>query len=211
MLPVLLAAALLLIAGVWWTLAVLAWTVWGRVHESPGARQARLQARKRGKGGLNLLDVVGFGIPVVIPIGLAIDGLFGSKWVFYSPNWSFFFPWADVVQAIGAVMLFIALPVFTSGAYLTGKYVFSKRAEERKLLRVGPYRFVRHPIYLGFGLLAAGYVLLALNYLAFPCLVLFMDWGWRKEDTELEKRYGAEYIEYRDRTGAFFPRIRKRS
>ena len=51
--------------------------------------------------------------------------------------------------------------------------------------------------------------LLALNYLAFPCLVLLFNWGWRAEDEELAKQYGDEYLEYRSRTGAFLPRFRR--
>ena len=208
-LPPFVAAVLLLAAALGWTFALLSWVAWERWFESPRARHARLERRGAGKGGPDLLDVLGFGIPAVVPAALAIDGLLGSRWVFYSPAWSLFFPRSEVIQTIGAALLLVALLLFTAGAYLTGKYVFSKVSEERKLLRTGPYRFVRHPIYLAFGMLAVGYILLALNYLAFPCLVLLFNWGWRAEDEELAKQYGDEYLEYRSRTGAFLPRFRR--
>src|SRR3990172_8198736 len=48
----------------------------------------------------------------------------------------------------GRVFLFVGLLLLTAGAYLTAKYVFSKMPEERTLLQQGPYRYIRHPIYL---------------------------------------------------------------
>ena len=176
---------------------------------SAARRRERLARQERSKGP-DLHDVFGFGLPMVLSISLAVDGLVGVDLVFYNPILSFPIPRGDVLQVLGIAILFVALPTFTWAAYLTGKYVFSKVASERTLLTRGPYRFVRHPIYLGFGLTGVGLVLLAQNFLMLPVLILFFDWGWRKEDTELARAYGEQYAEYRARTGAFFPRIRGR-
>jgi len=177
---------------------------------SPEFLRAHLEQRRREGKGPDLLDVLGLGLPIVLTISLALDGLAATGLVFYNPLLSFPIPWTESLQALGAVLLFLALPLLSSGAYLAAKYVYSKPEQERELLTRGPYRFVRHPIYLGFALSAIGFVLLAQNYLMLPVLILLHNWGWQKEEAELERLYGERYAEYRARTGAFFPRIRRR-
>lgn len=177
---------------------------------SPELRRPYVERRRQKGRRPELRDVLGFGLPMVLPIAFAVDGLVGTALAFYNPLLTFPIPWADPLQAFGIVLLFLALPTLTSGAYLTAKYVFSRAPTERELLTRGPYRFIRHPIYLAFALTGVGLVLLAQNYLMLPVLILLFDWGWRKEEAELERAYGERYTEYRARTGAFFPRIRRR-
>jgi protein-S-isoprenylcysteine O-methyltransferase Ste14 len=204
------AATLLLVAGLWWTAAIFSWAAWERRFMSPDFRRAHLEKREQAGGGPDLLDVLGFGLPMLLPIALALDGLAGTDFVFYNPLLKFPIPFAEAFQILGLAFLSIALPTLTWAAYLTGKYVFSKAPEERTLLTSGPYRLVRHPLYVSFALVGAGFVLLAQNYLMLPVLILFFKWSWRQEEAELERVYGERYTEYRARTGAFLPRIRRR-
>ena len=172
-------------------------------------REREGRKRKRATG-RDFLDVLAFGLPTVLSIFLATDGLVGKDLVFYNTLLTYPIPSAEFLQALGIGFLLIALPVLTWSAYLTAKYVLSKAPSGRTLLTRGPYRFIRHPMYLSFGLVGAGLVLLAQNYLMLPVLVLFFNWGWRQEEAELEHAYGQQYLEYRARTGAFLPRIRRR-
>src|SRR5438445_12824131 len=98
---------------------------WERRFMSPEFRRTQLEQRRREKTGPDLGDVLGFGLPIVLTISLAIDGLAGTGFVFYNPILSFPIPWADPLQAVGAVLLFIALPTLTSAAYLAAKDVYS--------------------------------------------------------------------------------------
>jgi protein-S-isoprenylcysteine O-methyltransferase Ste14 len=140
---------------------------------------------------------------------LAIDGL-GSGIVFYGHPWSFFPPFAEVFQVLGAVLLFVGLPLFTAGAYLTGKYVYSKLPDERPLLQRGPYRYIRHPIYLSFLLTSVGFLLLAENFVMLPLLFALTAIRYPKpEEEELIRLYGDSYREYRKHTGRFFPKLRR--
>jgi len=207
--PDLAVAALLLVGGIWWTLIVVAWGAWEARFESPGHRSARLAAGPRKEGGPDAWDVVSFVIPIVVSIGLGVDGLAGTRWALYSPPWSFAVPGFDALRVLGGVSLFISLALFTAGAYLTAKYVYNKLPEEQVLLTRGPYRYVRHPIYLAWRLTTLGMILLSLNVLAFSTLIVLFHWGWREEDDALANQFGARYIEYRNRTGAFLPRFRR--
>ena len=211
MLPRVIASLLLLLAGVWWGLAVLAWMGWERRFASGGLREARDGTPKKKRDWAStIVDVIQFGLPTVLAAGVAIDG-FASGIVFYRYPWSSFPPFAGVLQVLGAVLLFLGLPLFTAGAYLTGKYVYSKLPGERPLLQRGPYRYIRHPIYLSFLLTSVGFLLLAENIVMVPLLFALTALKYPKpEEEELIQLYGDAYREYRNRTGRFFPRLRRR-
>jgi len=188
---------------------MFAWLAWERRFQSPALRA---QIEKGGSASsTGLADVVIFGLPMVVPSVLAFDGLLVGLFL-YVPAWTFLLPEAGLFQMLGAALLFLGLILFTAGAYLTGKYVYSKVPDERPLLLRGPFRYVRHPIYLSFLLIGTGFVLLAMNVLTLLCLSLFVNVkGWTHEEAELERLYGERYRQYRKRTGAFLPRLRPRN
>jgi protein-S-isoprenylcysteine O-methyltransferase Ste14 len=83
-----------------------------------------------------------------------------------------------------------------------------------ELIRTGPYRFVRHPIYTGIILAAAGTAIaldqsrglaaLALLWFSFTIKRL-------KEEEFMRQTFGTQYIEYSQNTGAIFPTILRRN
>ena len=77
------------------------------------------------------------------------------------------------------------------------------------IVTTGPYRLVRHPIYLGFALLATGQ---ALAFGSWPVLmiVLFgivptLAWRARAEEKLLSRVFGERYAAYRERTRMIIP------
>jgi protein-S-isoprenylcysteine O-methyltransferase Ste14 len=82
---------------------------------------------------------------------------------------------------------------------------------DHRLVQEGPYRYVRHPGYVGFLLMGLG---IAIGYssliglgsvplLLFPGLVYRM----RVEEKLLEQQFGEEYRHYASKTGGLFPKI----
>ncbi len=76
----------------------------------------------------------------------------------------------------------------------------------REVTRSGPYRFVRHPLYLGSAIMGAGFIgaarsvpaaIIAGAYLALTLLA-----AMRTEEAALTTRFGGEYAAYRDGTAA---------
>ena len=72
----------------------------------------------------------------------------------------------------------------------------------REVTRSGPYRFVRHPLYLGSAIIGAGFMIAAWNawvallvtaYLATTLLA-----AMRSEEAALDAKFGGEYSAYRD-------------
>lgn len=208
MLAVAVASVLLLVSGVWWTASILLALYWDRRFETPGRNSQRLQERKKGRDRVpSVVGAIMFSIPSVVTIGLALDGLAEARVIFYAPGWSWFLPEAEALQLLGAVFVFVALPVLTSTTYVIEKHVYSRLPSERVLIERGPYAHIRHPMHLAAFLLGIGWVLLAQNFAAL--VLLFLLEGVviaRKEEAELIETYGDAYRAYQRRTGFFLPR-----
>ena len=82
--------------------------------------------------------------------------------------------------------------------------------EQHQLIRSGPYRLVRHPIYSGILLALVG-TFLANGKVRGALAVILLWIGWlvksRVEEEFMMRTFGAEYSEYRRTTGALFPRV----
>ncbi len=81
---------------------------------------------------------------------------------------------------------------------------------EHELVRTGPYRFVRHPIYSGIILALTGTVLCRRNLWGFAGVALVWLGFWMKsrlEERFMVQTFGSQYEEYRRTTGALVPRL----
>ncbi len=82
-----------------------------------------------------------------------------------------------------------------------------------KVVKTGPYRFVRNPMVTGVFVLLFG-IGFAVNSISLVCLftplyVLAHAWELKQiEEPELARRLGEEYTEYRDGTPMFLPRLK---
>jgi protein-S-isoprenylcysteine O-methyltransferase Ste14 len=121
----------------------------------------------------------------------------------------------------------MALPLALSGCFLAlagaalvlrsrvelgSAWSFAAKADQSTgLVTTGPYRIVRHPIYLGFALLAMGQ---ALAFESWPAcfIVLFgivptFVWRARTEEKVLSRTFGERYEVYRQRTKMIIPHL----
>ena len=71
----------------------------------------------------------------------------------------------------------------------------------REITRSGPYRFVRHPLYLGSAILGAGFIIAARNWWVAAVvggyLALALVAAMRAEESALEARFPGGYADYR--------------
>ena len=111
----------------------------------------------------------------------------------------------------GAVALVLARPTprsVTAGLLVavTGEAVRVWAAghieKGREVTRSGPYRFVRHPLYLGSALMGAGFMWAAQSVWAAILVALYLSTtltaAMRAEDAALAARFGPEYAAYRE-------------
>lgn len=128
---------------------------------------------------------------------------------FHGHAWAFLLGWGDT-GAIGFDIVGQLLIVCGAALALAGwRQVHRGRGT---LVTCGLYRFVRHPQYTGFFLFLLGSVL---NWPTLPTLVMLPVLLWvyywlaRTEEAEAEAAFGEDYRDYLQRSGMFFPRLRK--
>ncbi len=85
---------------------------------------------------------------------------------------------------------------------------------ERRLATTGPYAHVRHPQYIGFITILAGFLVqwpTLLTLLMFPILVTMYVKLARREEKEAKTFFGTEWDAYSARTPPFLPRFTPRT
>ena len=95
---------------------------------------------------------------------------------------------------------------------LVGKGTPAPFDPPRRLVIVGPYRFVRNPMYLGAGLALLGLALYygsasLFGFVGLFLLIVFLFIVGYEEPT-LRRTFGADYEAYTKRVGRFLPRLR---
>jgi protein-S-isoprenylcysteine O-methyltransferase Ste14 len=108
-----------------------------------------------------------------------------------------------VVEAIGLVLAIHARRHL--GRYWSGEITIKI---DHELIRSGPYRLLRHPIYTGLLTLYAGTAIVTGEWLAFVGLAIAVFAYWRKirlEERNLNMAFGAAYEAYRSTTWILVP------
>lgn len=122
-------------------------------------------------------------------------------------------PLALLLASLGALLALAgAALVLRSRAALGPAWRFVPMADQvTGLVTTGPYRRVRHPIYLGLTLLAAGE---AVAFISWPALLVVLTgivptfaWRARAEERLLSRTFGGRYERYRQRTKMIIPHI----
>jgi protein-S-isoprenylcysteine O-methyltransferase Ste14 len=117
-----------------------------------------------------------------------------------------------VTQPDAGVLALVLTLAGTLLAFWSAWYLgtsFSLLPQARRLVTTGPYRFVRHPIYLGGLLITVAEVWLRFSPLVLALNLLFVGAQvvrLRYEEAVLERAF-PEYREYRARTSALIPGI----
>jgi protein-S-isoprenylcysteine O-methyltransferase Ste14 len=109
-----------------------------------------------------------------------------------------------VVIASGAALMNWTLVFFRSWRYR------AKLDAGHELATGGPFRSLRHPIYMALNLLALGtaiWIPTALVWTGFGLMVVGSDLRGRAEEALLDKAFGGTYRDYCSRTRRFLPGI----
>jgi len=112
---------------------------------------------------------------------------------------------------IAAIVLIVVGPAVALWGILYLGRSFGIFVEVRKVIFGGPYRWVRHPMYLGWICMCAGLALgffSAAYFLLVAIHIFLMLYRARLEEAALSD-YSNEYRDYSRRTGFIFPRFRR--
>ncbi|MFL5493652.1 MAG: methyltransferase family protein [Gemmatimonadales bacterium] len=141
----------------------------------------------------------------MVPFGLMYFGVGNAVLPNRVPSW---FPGQRMVGflviMVGAVFMCWALLHFRSWRFR------AQLDAGHELASAGPFRYVRHPIYLGLDLLALGtaiWVPTALTWIAALMMVIGSDLRGRAEEGLLRRVFGDAYAAYCARTSRFLPGV----
>ncbi|GFP31911.1 hypothetical protein HKBW3S42_00217 [Candidatus Hakubella thermalkaliphila] len=145
-----------------------------------------------------LTSLFRYRLPVTNPFSHLSGHLLGT--LLGAPDWL-----KLVICQVGSGLMLVALVIVGIG----WKHIYRARGN---LVTTGLYRYVRHPQYGGLILLTVGMLI------QWPTLITLLMWPIlatayfrlaRREERELEERFGEEYLEYKASTPAFFPALTK--
>ena len=149
-----------------------------------------------------------YGIPVVLGYYLMFSLKIDLPWLQHR-----LFERSESLD-ISAIVVTIAGMLFAAWARISLGRNWSSAPmirEQHELIRSGPYRLVRHPIYTGILLAMVGTFLA--NGKVRGLLAVMLVWlGWtiksRMEEEFMVQTFGDQYEEYRRTTGALVPKLR---
>jgi protein-S-isoprenylcysteine O-methyltransferase Ste14 len=169
------------------------------------AREAGEVIQRREEGLTALLLRMGFALPLLAVFLLYI---FYPKAIAWSqlplPVW---------LRALGAGMGILSTPLILSVFRSIGRNISETvlTKSEHELVRHGPYRWVRHPLYATSLLLLLSLSLIAESWFIFGYsvigLIVFRFVVIPAEEAHLIASFGEAYHNYQNRTGALFPKF----
>ena len=148
--------------------------------------------------------------------------MFGIPMSLYIVTWLFGFTlpegflWGHtLINQVGFWGMYLGVALSLVGALLVilgwkeiYKYYWSKEEGKGKLVTKGIYAYIRHPQYTGFLLITLGMIF---EWATIPLLIMWPILAVlyyrlaKKEELDMEKEFGREYIEYKRRTSMFLP------
>jgi protein-S-isoprenylcysteine O-methyltransferase Ste14 len=156
-------------------------------------------------------ESVGQQLGYLFPLTFGFTLLFNSR-AHYSWLGMRFAPDTIVVGVTGVILTAagVALAMWSRSVLGENWSAIASIREDHELIRVGPYRTIRHPIYTGMLLGLLGTVLVVGEVRGL--LALVMTWiGFylkaRKEEAFLSREFGAGFEAHTKYTGMFLPRV----
>ena len=125
-----------------------------------------------------------------------------------TPVKSFSLQTNDTLIAFGEGMVVISILLLYWGHKTIGnQWPIVKDMKNYRVITTGPYKYIRHPIYLSFFLFSIGESLIFANLfllIIIPALIMLYVHALIEEQ-KLVKKFGKSYLDYMGRTGRFVP------
>lgn len=86
------------------------------------------------------------------------------------------------------------------------------KSEGKSIVTDGVYAYVRHPQYVGIFLITIGFLIQwpsLTTLIMWPILIFAYHRLAMREERDVERQFGEEFIEYKEKVSAFIPRLRK--
>lgn len=108
--------------------------------------------------------------------------------------------------------LFIGVVITICGIYylVTTFFKLAKPMFTKELVTDGPYKYIRHPMYVSMHILLFGFGLLFFHWIWFAVLIAFIPLWYIDcllEEMQMTDLWGQKYKDYKRRSGMFFPKF----
>lgn len=113
-------------------------------------------------------------------------------------------------ESVPVLLLGVALVIAGNWLWISASIHLRKATTSRAIVAEGPYKYIRHPIYVSVYLLSSGLGLIFFAWLWFGVLLAFAPLWYlecMEEERHMVEIYGQDYIAYQQRTGLFFPKV----
>jgi len=172
---------------------------------------AHARAKVRRPSGLAVaIAALGTGLYFLEVCLYAVLALGGKLAPLHDPLSDALSPFTSYTLVPGLVLTSMGYGLFIWSVIARGRYAVSwAMPEDQRLVTWGPYRYVRHPSYLGYFLMFLGLFFLWPTLFSLVPLAAILGY-WRvvpAEERVLLERFGNAYAEYQKRTGRFFPKL----
>ncbi len=151
-----------------------------------------------------------YGVPLTIyiltatlgskyPVANPFSHMSGNLWAVFTGGSSF----------VSGLFMFLGGVVMIGGVVIMGKGWRQIHKANGELVTSGLYQRVRHPQYFGLFLITVGMLVqwpTIITIAMWPVLMLMYYRLARKEEKEIESRFGDQYVTYRQRVPMFWPR-----
>ena len=158
---------------------------------------------------------MGTGFKIITAI-ITIIGSAGLVLYLLSPPWWTwtFIPLGEWIQWSGIIIaLFPIFFLIWVHRHLDKQWSIAlELQEDHKLITTGPYRYVRHPMYLGIFTYTIGLMMISLDVLVILFFAFTIWVNYRRiprEEQMLIQKFGDEYLEYIKRSGRLLPQLRR--
>jgi protein-S-isoprenylcysteine O-methyltransferase Ste14 len=180
----------------------------GSRWERPG-RTAQLRASLRRPPLAVRGGYVALVVPLLYPVGAAI-----------APGWAYngLLNWSSridaALQGVGLGLWAAGMIVLVWAARVLGGYMSQDGVtDDHEVVDSGPYRYVRHPVYVSFTAITVGLGLVFRSYLLMGVAAMWLAaslWWAAAEEALLSSPdgLGEAYRSYSERTGRFLPKLR---
>jgi protein-S-isoprenylcysteine O-methyltransferase Ste14 len=125
---------------------------------------------------------------------------------------SFFWHWSTFLSVfVPQIIRMGLLGVFLLIAFILlqkSHWIISHKKRPNYVVDTGPFRFIRHPIYLACLLIYLGTAISSMSIFSLVLLIpifIFYDYIATYEEKLLEKKFGKTYRDYEKRTGKWLP------
>ena len=143
-----------------------------------------------------LISILGDKYPVIDPFAHTQ----GNLWAVFSGGSVY----------VSGFLMFLGGVVMIGGVVIMGKGWKQIHKANGEMVTSGLYRWVRHPQYSGLFLITVGFLIqwpTIITIAMWPVLMLMYYRLARREEKEMESRFGDQYVTYRQRVPMFWPRL----